>query len=528
MNLQKGVFVVSLLLPLLSARVLAQDNTIRIIFEDNEQRSAAVGVFERKGVLFGSVTDLADGFSLGTYENQAARKIEIKHGDMRLKLAGGNPFIVATDQSGRKTTHQLPVDVLHAAGSYFVPLRSFLPFLDRVSHRSSRLDPETRAIRVAARSTSVAFDIPTLKFEPKANGLVIRLVAMRPLADFESWLRQDGWLYVTVADAKADTQRINGFKPEGIVKRIVAIQSPGSVQLTFKLGGKVAASEIIRDELSNDILVSIRALGDEEKALTEKRRREIQADLEGQRNRWKLDVIVIDPGHGGHDSGTIGVGRTREKDLTLKIGLKLGRLLEKRMKDVKVVYTRSSDRFVELDRRGQIANEAEGKLFVSIHCNSLKKKPSPTRGFEVYLLRPGRTEEAIEIAERENAVIELEEGYEQRYQELTEENFILVTMAQSAYLKASEVFADIVQQEIEDRVPIPNRGIKQAGFYVLVGASMPKILLETAYLSNREDERFLTSEKGQNQIAEALLKAIERYKVEYEKLLLEGKEVGLR
>jgi N-acetylmuramoyl-L-alanine amidase len=146
----------------------------------------------------------------------------------------------------------------------------------------------------------------------------------------------------------------------------------------------------------------------------------------------------------------------------------------------------------------------------------------------VYLLRPGRTEEAINIAERENAVIRLEEGYEQRYQELTEENFILVAMAQSAHVKASELFADIAQQEMEDRLEIPNRGVKQAGFYVLVGAAMPNVLIETAYLSNREDERFLKSESGQQKIAESLFKAIKRYKDEYEKLLGEGKEIGER
>jgi N-acetylmuramoyl-L-alanine amidase len=198
------------------------------------------------------------------------------------------------------------------------------------------------------------------------------------------------------------------------------------------------------------------------------------------------------------------------------------------MKDVEVVYTRKDDSFVELDRRGQIANEAGGKLFISIHANAMPHKPSGTRGFEVYLLRPGRTEEAIAIAERENAVIKLEQGYEERYKQLTDENFILVTMAQSAYVKASEVFADLAQQELERTTGIPSRGVKQAGFYVLVGAAMPNILLETAYLSNREDERFLKSDAGQQRIAESLFHAVKRYKEEYEKLLLEGKDLGER
>jgi N-acetylmuramoyl-L-alanine amidase len=383
-------------------------------------------------------------------------------------------------------------------------------------------------LRVSVTKQPSGFDFATLTLQQKSNGMLIRIPAIRSLTEFETWLRQDGWLYVTIADAKADVDAINKIKPAGLVRQIVAIQSPASVQLTFKLNGKIAAAEVVRQEGSNEILVSIRTPGAEEKQLLEKKRREIQSGIEEQRKRWELDVIVIDAGHGGQDYGALGVTRVKEKDITLAISLKLGKLIEKKIKGVKVVYTRKDDRFIELYRRGQIANEADGKLFISIHCNSLKRKPSPTRGFEVYLLRPGRTGEAVAIAERENAVIEMEEGFESRYQKLTDENFILVAMAQTAHVKASEMFADILQQEMEDQISIPNRGVKQAGFYVLVGASMPNVLVETAYLSNREDERFLNSDAGQQKIAVALFSAIKQYKEEYEKLLMEGKEIGER
>jgi N-acetylmuramoyl-L-alanine amidase len=295
----------------------------------------------------------------------------------------------------------------------------------------------------------------------------------------------------------------------------VAIQSPTSIQLTFRLSGTIEATELIQDPESNDLLLTIRPAA-----------RATQADLEQRRKRWKLDVIVLDAGHGGHDPGTIGASGTREKDITLAITLKLGKLLEKNLKEVRVAYTRKDDRFIELYRRGQIANEADGKLFISIHCNSMHRKPHPMRGFEVYLLRPGRTEDAVAIAERENAVIELEEGTKARYQELTEENFILVAMAQSAYVRSSETFADMTQQELERKTDLPNRGVKQAGFYVLVGAAMPNVLIETGYLSNRTDERFLRSQAGQHQIAESIFAAIKRYKQEYERLLMEGKDIG--
>ncbi len=512
----------------LPASLSGQENLIKVQFDDNPSRNTTLGVFPRRDMLYGSLTDLAEIFLLNTYENVVSGKLEIKRPPFRIKVSGESPFIVITDQTERQTVHQLSANVIYAAGSFFVPLNSFIPFFDHVFNTSATFDRENRVLRIASFTSVEGFDFSTLVMEQKANGMLIRIPARRPLTDFESWLRQDGWFYVTIANARADVNAINNLKPSGLIRKIVAIQSPTSVQLTFKLSGKIAASEIIRQENSNEILISLRTPGEEIKALLESKRREIQAGLEEQRNRWKLDVIVIDPGHGGKDYGAIGVTKVSEKDITLGIGLKLGKLIEKNLKDVKVVYTRKDDRFVELDRRGQIANKADGKLFISIHCNALRRKLSNVRGFEVYLLRLGRTEEAIEIAERENAVIKLEEGYQERYRELMDENFILVTMAQSAHMKASEVFADIAQQELEDKLSIPNRGVRQAGFYVLVGAAMPKILLETAYLSNRQDERILRSKSGQQAIAEALLSAVKRYKEEYEKLLEEGKEIGER
>jgi N-acetylmuramoyl-L-alanine amidase len=138
------------------------------------------------------------------------------------------------------------------------------------------------------------------------------------------------------------------------------------------------------------------------------------------------------------------------------------------------------------------------------------------------LLRPGRTEEAVAIASRENAVIQLEEGYKERYQKLTEEEFIIVTMAQSAYVKQSEQFAESASNSMGKRLSIKNSGVKQAGFFVLVGASMPNVLVELGYLSNKTEEQFLRSENGQDRIADALLRGVKEYKMKYEKSLQEG------
>jgi N-acetylmuramoyl-L-alanine amidase len=518
------------------------------VFEKDPSRTTIIGSFQRSGVTYISLTDLVQVARLNIYENRESKKLEIKFPAYRIKATANNPFLVITGEAQRSVV-QMPREILFAANSYFLPLDGIAHYLDLLLDTPTKYEPALRTIRIGT-TPATAFDIPTIRFEPKSNGMLIRIAATKRLTDVESWLHQNNWLYVTVPEAHADTGTINALSPTGIVQQIIAIQSPTSVQLTFRVSGKIATTELLREESSNDLLLAIRKEGTEEKVapeshppqkpetkpppvsearqppVTEPSQRDLQNDLEVRRKRWQLDVIVLDAGHGGKDWGAIGVTGVREKDVTLGVALKLGHLIQRNLKGVKVVYTRKDDRFVELDRRGQIANEAGGKLFISIHANSLPRKPSRTRGFEVYLLRPGRTEEAIAIAERENSVIQLEEGYEKRYKDLTDENFILITMAQSTYMRASEQFADLVQQELDTRTNLLNRGVKQAGFYVLVGASMPNVLLETAYISNREDELIVRGESGQQKIAESLLRAVKRYKEEYEKLLEEGRDLG--
>jgi N-acetylmuramoyl-L-alanine amidase len=537
-----------LLFLLATAISSAQENTIRVVFEQNPERNTVIGAFRTKGILYGSLSDLAQVFQVATYTNTSTAKIELKRGPYRIKLTGGNPFIVVTDEAHVQTVYQLSSNVMFAANTFFVPMQPALPYFQVFFDKTGRFDPGSGTLTIGNAPSPTTYDIPSISIQPKLNGMLIRVASQKKIEDVESWLRADGWFYVTLADVKADVATINATKSAGIIGQVIAIQSPTSVQLTFKLAGKIAATEILRDENSNDLLLSIRvpepkevpppavemkvvvpekkppAVPEEKvEPTTEKRQTPSSSpDLTTQKKRWELDVVVIDPGHGGYDPGTIGVTGTKEKDVTLGIARKLGLLIDadrSGLREVKTIFTRSTDVFVPLYRRGQIANESGGKLFVSIHCNSMAKKPNPRRGFEVYLLRPGRTEDAIAIAEQENAVIQLEEGYEDRYQELTDENFILVTMAQSAYMRSSERLADLVQKQMASVAGLQNQGVKQAGFYVLVGAAMPNVLVETAYLSNREDEKYLKSSAGQQKIAEALYRAIKKYKTEYEKLL---------
>ena len=223
--------------------------------------------------------------------------------------------------------------------------------------------------------------------------------------------------------------------------------------------------------------------------------------------------------HGGGDPGALGPRGTKEKDIALDIAKRVGLLLEKNTK-LKVVYTRQEDVFIPLWKRTKIANESNGKVFLSIHLNG-----SPNQsvyGFETYLLRPGKTEDAIEVASRENEVIKFEEKTENRYKDLTGEGLIMATMAQSIFMKESEELAAMIQEEMAKKIKSKNRGVKQAGFHVLIGASMPNILVEAGYLTNRNEEKNLRNAKYRQSIASCIYKAIVKFRYSREQYLAEN------
>lgn len=237
-----------------------------------------------------------------------------------------------------------------------------------------------------------------------------------------------------------------------------------------------------------------------------------------QRGKWSLDVIVIDAGHGGKDVGAEGVNGVYEKDVTLAIAKLIRARLREIMPNTNVVMTRDNDTFLELYRRTQIANESGGKLFLSIHCNSMPTKPHPAHGCETYILRPGRNDDAARVASRENASVKFEQS-QRRYEGMTEDQIIVATMAQRSFVRLSESFAASIQREVTSHTPLADRGVNQAGFFVLVGAAMPNVLIETGFLSNRTDAEYLASSKGQAAIAASIATAIKSYAASYQRSL---------
>ena len=236
---------------------------------------------------------------------------------------------------------------------------------------------------------------------------------------------------------------------------------------------------------------------------------------------FEVNKIVIDAGHGGKDPGALGTGRYKktESDISLDVSLKVRDYIKQYYPGVEVIMTRDTDVFLELRERTKIANEAKADLFISIHCNT----NGNTRAFgsETYVIGLHKTQANLETAKRENQVIFLEDNYEENYAGFdpnSPESMIALSMMQSQYLESSIYFADLVQDQFRERVHRRDRGVKQAGYWVISQTIMPSVLIELGFISNNSEEDFLNSEQGQSYIASAIYRAFKEYKTALEGL----------
>jgi N-acetylmuramoyl-L-alanine amidase len=228
----------------------------------------------------------------------------------------------------------------------------------------------------------------------------------------------------------------------------------------------------------------------------------------------KKFTVVIDAGHGGHDPGAIGK-RGKEKNINLSVALKLGKLIQNNHSDTKVVYTRSSDVFVPLHRRAEIANEAKADLFISIHTNSIASRSSRVSGTETYTLGLHRTQENLEVAQKENAVILIEDDYQKQYAGFnpnSSESYIIFEFLQDKNMAQSVNFAQLIQQQFRHKARRIDKGVHQAGFLVLRETSMPSVLIELGYITNPNEEAYLLSSNGSSMLAQSIYQAFVNYK----------------
>ena len=446
-----------------------------------------------------ALSELSSEFSLDTKYYSDTNKVIVFYKNHRIILSENSSYILIDDQIYHLFSH-----IRFDNKDYLIPAKSFINILRNNNIINNlALDSSERLLLVNRPDYNI-IDYQIIK---KGNGYSIEITTTQ---DFNEKLlsisrSSNNWLSISIPSGSVDTTSFNSIHFFNPIVDVKTVQMDNILQLSFLLS-------IIPDDFdiyteSKKIIIR---LDTAQRSNAEK--------IKQDKKKYIFDTVIIDPGHGGKDPGAIANG-FREKDITLSIAHKIGDKLEKTL-GVNVIYTREEDVFLSLKSRTEIANINNGDVFLSIHANSIENSPS-TKGFETYLLRPGKTKDAIDIALRENSVIKEFENNINNYN--TGSEFILASMEQNAYVKESEFLAREIQYQLSNSLKNKklNRGIKQAGFQVLVGASMPNVLIEVGFLTNTTEAQNLSSKKYQDKIAQGIVNALIIYKNRYEQHIIE-------
>lgn len=361
--------------------------------------------------------------------------------------------------------------------------------------------------------------ITGIEVKNRDNGAIISFSASGLAAQASLvTLNAEGYTYFSLEKASGDSNALSQVYGKGVVKEIISKQLPGSgLQFTVVLDNRsfvISSVEFQRDKKNNRYLLYVRSKADGEEIRRKEKEQQIAQVLSRDIEKWKLDTIVLDAGHGGKDPGAIGANGTVEKHVALNIVRDLGTFIRLNWPDVKVVYTRKEDKFIPLHERGKIANQNGGKLFISVHCNASSSRSA--RGSEVYILGAHKTRASLDVAMLENSVIRQEADYTQAYKGFTEEFLIMSSMAQSAFARQSTSLAQHILNPGHRLAPDKRNGVRQAGFMVLWTPSMPSALVEVGYLSNPGEERILRDRQEQTKIAYAIFQGLQAYRKNYE------------
>ncbi|MCA9732246.1 MAG: N-acetylmuramoyl-L-alanine amidase [Deferribacteres bacterium] len=511
----------------------AQAKKTAVLLDGNYRELPTVRLNQAPQFEFVAIRELAEILDTFPIVSKKTRKAMLHLGDIEVKVTAFNPFVMLNNDA-----YQMPVQTEYDDGEIYVPVPFFIDLIAPAysgnlvsieNQKYAALDADPPVILEAENSASATLAAKADNFESvtnnetmpkdaksvpevtgifvdeKANGTLIRVKTSAIIPESHVNLRSTrGWLYIDIFDSKVDTLRVDKQNNSQFIREIVPVQLPQMAQLSFRFAGTLDSKKLFSNVRNSELLISLTT------------RKQISADiiktLENERKKWLIDTIILDPGHGGRDPGAIGPSGIYEKNVTLAIARHLKKLIEDET-DIRVVMTRQTDHFVSLKERTQLANKEQGKLFISIHANSNRSRR--VTGLSTYLLGAARTEEAIESARRENSVIRYEAD-SLSYADFDAENYILASMAQNSYQRESEQLAAFIQDEISDRTSAKNRGVKQAGYYVLIGASMPNVLVETGFISNRTEEKKLNSYQFQKKIAQGIFEGILQFKKKYE------------
>ena len=472
-----------------------RNSRISVRFE-NERRTDSISAYREGGVLYASLEELAFLMNVKILYNPQNKKMVMRVGSREIKTTAMNPFILIDE-----TIFQIPLPVIDVESKIYVPLALFLDAVGEMLPVELDFQREDTVLWIR----NFKYNITGMEIEEIDNGTLIRFITTKNfnVSDVAT-SKNRGSFYVTIYGGTLDTTHF-AAETLGIVKRIVPYQFEDSAQITFFLDQEETDPKVYINE--GEVLISLRSTEDISPAM-------ISVSQE-ERSRWLIDRIIIDPGHGGRDPGAVGKSGLLEKEVNLNIAKRLKTLLEENL-GVEVFLTREDNNTLPtLRERTQFANNHQGKLFISIHCNSNENKS--VHGFSTWVLGTAKSQAALEIAEKENSVVEMYES-DEALDEYQNSIHILNAINQSLNLNESLDLAEMTLSCLKEKTKLSQygNGIYQAGFFVLVGAAMPRILVETAFISNEYEERLLRTRQFQYQVAEALYESIKQFKEMYE------------
>ncbi|MBN1884882.1 MAG: N-acetylmuramoyl-L-alanine amidase [Candidatus Krumholzibacteriota bacterium] len=512
---ERSILLVVIALLVAAAPAVAQEpdhldveRTLGVIYADGRE-AEDIDLYraeEGSEELYLTAYDLARVFKATKFWNPGLRKLSLRIGIHRYLFTIDTRVVTVDDEPALVRT-----PVRYFNGAVMVPLEFVSEILAPRLAEQLELDEEHGVLTIG----SPDYNVTRLEFVEGEEGTRAELTLTEELlyhVDSET----PGLLRLKIYGGKLNPLKFTVPRGAGLFNRVRAEQTEHDAYLFFDVQ-KTAERFRVEFESSGDdgrgprkLVISL-----EEGDLPEipdveyagKRMTEILDDDARARRTGSIRVVAIDPGHGGIDNGKVSQGGVREKDVNLEIAMLLrGRLVAEL--GVEVVLTRQEDVLVPFDRRVEIANRAKADVFISLHCNGWFHPDAG--GFETLFLSPARTDDEERIASEENASIRFENP-ELDPDELAELDFILWDMVQNEFITESSEFAELVQREMSKTIEIRNRGVKQAGLRVLKGLHMPGILVESAFLSNPEEEELLLDADFRNRIVDGIIEALRRY-----------------
>ena len=459
-----------------------------------------------------SMVDLAETYRVKISYDPFLLSMTAQRGDLKLTLSNHSRTAVL---NGSSKNIFLPARLMR--GTIFAPVPTFLPIFSELIPGTLTWDEKKRAVMVSGIITT----INKVAYEYFSNGTLICISLSEPLKHRVE-LKQNNWLTVNFTDGSFEPDTLFPGSSSDLIRDTRCFQHENEAQLAFLISDNVQDFSVAPSANPNEVLISLRKKIDNipfTHSIPAYDNYPAMPELDAQ--IWRIDTVVIDPGHGGKDPGAIGPKKTKEKDVVLNVAKELKKIIDSHG-EIKAVLTRDRDVFLPLHERARIAHKSGGKLFISLHVNSSRSRYA--KGMEVFFLSVAKTKDAEEVARRENKSIEMEEDiefysqYASFFNGSSLSNDIMSEMASKVFLDESQDICSILLDKACSATRFQRRGVKQAGFYVMLGtqAFMPSVLFEIGFISNPEEEKKMRRVSYQKRLAKAIYDSIITFKKKHE------------